>query len=65
MASVFVKTTAPDLFISPRSYPKGSVVEVDEARAKTLIDDKVAVPSDGPASEPTRVTPELDKGPKK
>lgn len=51
---MFVKTIKPDLLIGERCWNLGAVVEVDDTRGKTLIKDEVAVPDDGPASEPDR-----------
>lgn len=56
---MFVKLLLPETLIGDRCYPKDSVVEVEEARGKDLVEGKAAVPSDGPASEPDRETPKV------
>lgn len=55
---MFIKTTADNISIHSERFPEGrcyragSVVETDERRARELIEDKHAVPADGPESEP-------------
>jgi len=51
---LFVKTKAEYLLIGNRSYPEGSVVQVDDERhQKRLVDAGHASPHDGPAVDPS------------
>lgn len=59
MSSHFVRTLKPHLTIDGRTFPEGSVVEVDGFRRKALVEHKHAQDCDGPASEPDQA--EADK----
>lgn len=48
---MFIKLSKP-YFLNPRTYPAGSVVEVDENTARELVKYGIGVPDDGPAFEP-------------
>ena len=60
----FVKLLKPHLTIDGRTYPNGSVVEVDKRKRKALVEGGHAADHDGPAFEPEpEDEPEADAGP--